>query len=214
MSSHQEIWILSVEIWIPTECWHNIKLVFIDVTKLLKFSQISFSTCKFLHAWLTVSFCLLNSWNRDKQTFVQWRHSSTLEWQVQYRSSSSPYILIVFSLQLGFRGRNLVKGVKIRSIEHSRSISKNKSVKIFIKWKTGFLKKLTAEDENQERGWSISLNLEANTLHNWPKSEWFFVLWVNKIVNILFREFIEFGCSLNNIQIILNQLELFHAQTP
>ena len=25
------------------------------------FSQISFSTCKFLHAWLTVSFCLLNS---------------------------------------------------------------------------------------------------------------------------------------------------------
>ena len=138
------------------------------------FSQISFPTCKFLHAWLTVSFCLLNSWNRDKQTFVQWRHSSTLEWQVQYQSSSWPYILNLFSLQLGFRGRNLVKGVKILSLEHSRSTSKNKSVEIFIKWKTGFLKKLTAEDENQERGWSISLNLEADTLNNWPKSEWFF----------------------------------------
>ena len=75
--------------------------------------------------------------------------------------------------------------------------------------------KLTVEDEVQERGWSISLNLEADTLDIIGLgANDFFVLWVNKIVNILFREFIEFGCSLNNIQIILNQLELFHAQTP
>ena len=120
-------------------------------------------------------------------------------------------------LKLVFFGWNFVKGVKIQSLEHLRSTSKNKtskSVKIFIKLKTGFWK-------INGQGWSPGTGMVnfvefrgGQPNDNWPKSEWFFVLWVNKIVNILFRESIEFGCSLNNIQIILNQLELFHAQTP